>query len=89
MQKQPQNYLKEQLEKHKPAIAGLSVLNANRFSAFSAAAEIKKFNKNIKTVFGGPCATFLPEYLFKALPELDYIIPGEGEFSFIELYKKI
>ena len=85
IQKQPVAYLKDLLKKKNPSIVAFSVLNANRFGAFEAAKETKKFNKDIKIVFGGPCATFLPEHLFKTLPQLDYIVSGEGEFTFLEL----
>jgi len=85
IQKQPVAYLKDLLKKKNPGIVAFSVLNANRFSAFEAAEETKKFNKDIKIVFGGPCATFLPEHLFETLSQLDYIVSGEGEFTFLEL----
>ncbi|MCK5310767.1 MAG: cobalamin-dependent protein [Desulfobacteraceae bacterium] len=85
IQKQPFVYLNDLLKEERPDMVAFSVLNANRFSAFEAATATKKFNKDIKIVFGGPCATFLPEHLFKALPELDYIVAGEGEFTFLEL----
>jgi len=85
----PLDYLKEELKTKKPRIVAFSVLNANRFGAFQAVLEVKKFDKNIIAVFGGPCASFLPEHIFKALPQLDYIVSGEGEFVFLELVKMI
>jgi radical SAM superfamily enzyme YgiQ (UPF0313 family) len=88
-QKQPLLYLKDRLKKEKPEIVAFSVLNANRFAAFASATEAKKLNPEVKIVFGGPCATFLSEYLFKASPELDYIVTGEGELTFLELAQKI
>ena len=88
-QKQPLVYLKDRLQKEKPGLVGFSVLNANRFAAFESAIQVKELNPEAKVVFGGPCATFLSEHLFKALPELDYIVPGEGEFTFLEIAEKI
>ncbi|MCK5097912.1 MAG: B12-binding domain-containing radical SAM protein, partial [Desulfobacteraceae bacterium] len=89
LEKQPLVFFKERLRKEKPGIVAFSVLNANRFGAFEASRKAKKLNKDVKIVFGGPCATFLPEHLFKALPELDYIVAGEGEFTFLELVEMI
>jgi radical SAM superfamily enzyme YgiQ (UPF0313 family) len=88
-EKEPLNFLKTRLEEEAPQIVAFSVLNANRFSAFEAAKEAKRFNKDIKVVFGGPCATFLPDHLFEELPELDYIVAGEGEVTFLELAERI
>ena len=88
-QKQPLPYFRDLLKKSKPCIVGFSVLNANRFAAFEAATEAKKQIADVKIVFGGPCATFLPNHLFKVLPELDYIVAGEGEFTFLELARQI
>jgi len=88
-QEQPLAYLKKRLQKEKPAIIGFSILNASRFAAFEAVSEAKKIDKNVKIVFGGPCATFLWEHFFKVLPALDYIVAGEGEFTFLELAQKI
>ncbi|MCD4742061.1 MAG: radical SAM protein [Desulfobacteraceae bacterium] len=89
LQKKPLIYFRDRLKKEKPGIVGFSVLNANRFAAFEAATEAKKQITDVKIVFGGPCATFLPNHLFKVLPELDYIIAGEGEFTFLELARQI
>ncbi len=89
LQKQPLIYLKERLRTGKPGIVGFSVLNANRFAAFELAIEVKKLNPEVKVVFGGACATFLSDHFFETLPELDYIVSGEGEFTFLELAEKI
>jgi len=89
VQEQPVTYFRDRLCVAKPDIVAFSVLNANRFSAFEAAKETKQINKNIKIVFGGPCATFLPEFLFKSLPELDYIVEGEGELTFLEIAEMV
>ncbi|MCP3898574.1 MAG: radical SAM protein, partial [Desulfobacteraceae bacterium] len=88
-QEQPLIYLKGMLKKEKPAMIGFSVLNANRFAAFESAKEAKKLDPNVKIIFGGPCATFLSAHLFESLPELDYIVEGEGELTFLELAQNI
>ncbi len=89
LQEHPLVCFKEKLEQEQPLIIGFSLLNANRFSAFEAAREAKKINRDVKIVFGGPCATFLSKHLFEVLPELDFIVSGEGEFTFLELVSMI
>ena len=83
--KTPFDYLKNLIIKEKPDILGFSVLSATRFSAMEAAEAAKKIDPDIKTIFGGPEATFLVKHLFEACPALDYIIKGEGEISFLKL----
>lgn len=50
---------------------------------------IKSFNPNIITVFGGPHASALTEYVMSDVPEIDFTIRGEGEVAFAELVKSL
>jgi len=69
----------------KPDIIGFSLLNANRHCAIDCADAVKKINPDIHIVFGGPAPTFEPHYFFRVCPQLDYIVKGEGEETFLEL----
>jgi len=77
------------LEEEKPDIVGFSILNANRWSGIEIAQMIKKINPQISVVFGGPGATFLYEHLLKNFGVIDYIVMGEGEYTFMELARFI
>ena len=72
-----------------PAIIGFSILNANRLGAIEIAQLAKKINPNVRIVFGGAGATFLWEHLLKNFTVIDYIVLGEGEYTFPELLKSI
>ena len=72
------------LEKQ-PDMFGLSIFNANRWSGIEAAEIAKKINPGMITVFGGVGATFLWEHFLTHFDCIDYIVLGEGEFSFLKL----
>ena len=45
----------------------------------------KEVNPHSKVVFGGVGATFLWEHLLRNFPQIDYVVPGEGEYTFLQL----
>jgi anaerobic magnesium-protoporphyrin IX monomethyl ester cyclase len=63
-----------------PDVVGITVLT----DFIPAVRNILKAAKKIgaTTVLGGPHPTILPEETFAHLPDTDYIIIGEGEYSF-------
>ncbi len=48
----------------------------------------KKYNKNVKTIVGGPVATAHPEFAIDAL-KADFLVLGEGEHTTAELLSAI
>ena len=50
---------------------------------------IKRLNQNIITVFGGQHASALTEYVMKDIPQIDFIIRGEGEVAFPALIEAL
>ena len=77
------------LKKIKPDIIGFSILHANRWGGIDIARTAKALNPNVKIVFGGIGATFLWHHLMTHFKEIDYIVLGEGEFTFLDLVKTI
>lgn len=75
------------VRKEKPDIVGITSLTDTRFSALTVAKLIKKIDKKIITVLGGSHPTFFPEQILRYYPEIDYIVLGEGEYTFLELVK--
>ena len=69
----------------RPDLVGFSILHANRWGGIDLARLVKKINPRTTVVFGGPGATFLWEHLLTHFPEIDYIVRGEAEYSFLEL----
>ncbi len=89
VEQNPLDHLKSRVMAERPRIVGFSVLNANRFSAMEGAKIVKAVDPEITVVFGGPCATFLCDHLFERCPELDYVVKGEGEITFLELAEHV
>lgn len=75
--------------KTKPDVIGFSITNPTRWCAIECAAAAKQLKGDTTIVFGGPAATFMPEHLFDACPALDIIVPGEGEYPFLDLVNAV
>jgi anaerobic magnesium-protoporphyrin IX monomethyl ester cyclase len=81
--------LKGRLVKSKPDVVGLTCYTENRFQVFDIVRMVKDFNPRIVTVLGGPHVTDAAEDTLRNLPELDYVVKGEGELTFFELCQRI
>jgi len=79
----------ELLKKQDPDIIGLSFGTQNRFLAFDCAGLIKKNFPKIPIVVGGPHPTLTAEDTLKNIPEINIVVRGEGEYSFLDLIKNI
>ena len=71
-----------------PGIVGVTVNTSALKSAANIALIAKKINPDIKVVFGGPHPTILPEETIRT-ENVDYVIRGEGETSFLGLINSI
>ncbi len=71
----------------KPDILGLSIFNANRWGGIETASIAKELNAEIKIVFGGVGATFLWKHFLTHFNVIDYLVIGEGEYTFLNLVK--
>ncbi len=80
--------IKKKIEKIKPDIVGISVFVS---AALKASVEIAKIVKTVdpfcSVVLGGRHATFEPVETIN-LPNIDYVVRGEGELTFRELIMK-
>ena len=79
----------QEVRKFKPALVGVS----SQFSAYfeevkKVCALVKKADKNIVVVVGGHHPTAMPFLVLKD-KNIDFIIRGEAEFSFLKLCKSI
>jgi radical SAM superfamily enzyme YgiQ (UPF0313 family) len=77
----------EILKKKMPQVMGFSIVNGNRWGAIEIARAAKKIAPKVKIVFGGIGAHFLWEHYLNHFPEIDYIVLGEGEYSFLNLIR--
>lgn len=77
------------LAKKRPDIIGVSIMHANRWGGIDVARIAKRLNPDVKIIFGGVGATFLWEHILMNFREVDFVILGEGEFTFLSLVEKI
>lgn len=80
--------IKEGLAKKKPDVIGFSVLHGNRWGAVEIARAAKQLKPKTKVVFGGIGATSLWEHLLTHFPEVDAVVLGEGEWTFLSLVRQ-
>ncbi|HSO18675.1 MAG TPA: radical SAM protein [Desulfosarcina sp.] len=71
----------------RPDVVGFSILHANRWGGIDMARMVKKVQPHAAVVFGGVGATFLWEHLLAHFPDIDYVVRGEGEHTFLELVR--
>jgi radical SAM superfamily enzyme YgiQ (UPF0313 family) len=79
--------IKDRLLETQPDVIGFSILHANRWGGIEIARIARQINPDIKIVFGGIGATFLWEHFLVHFPEIDYVVIGEGEYTFLNLVK--
>lgn len=77
------------LKNQGPDIIGLSFGTQNRFLAFDSAREIRKNFPKVPIVVGGPHPTLTADDILRNVPEIDLVIRGEGERSFLDLIRTI
>ena len=79
----------ELLKNQGPDIIGLSFGTQSRLYAFDLIRLIKKDFPSIPIVVGGPHPTLTANDLLQNIPEIDIVVRGEGEYSFLNLIKTI
>ena len=81
--------IQEILVQKKPDVIGFSILHGNRWGGIDIARIAKEIDPGVIVVFGGVGATFLWEHFLTHFDEIDYIVPGEGEHTFLNLVKHL
>jgi len=77
--------LREKLKNNKIEIAGITAMTPTINNAHDIALKIKRINKKIPVVAGGPHVSAVPEESLHEFPAFDYIIIGEGEQALLSL----
>lgn len=78
---------KKILEKENPRIVGISATTALIPDAYETAKLVKRILPNCLVVLGGTHATILPVKTLEECREIDVVVRGEGEFTFLDLVK--
>ena len=81
--------INEILLEKKPDVIGFSILQANRWGGIEIAQIAKQIDPKVKIVFGGVSATFLWEHFLTHFPQIDFVVIGEGEYTFLNLIRCI
>lgn len=76
------------VKKASPDIAGLTMMSVDYESVTKAIELIKAVDGKIKIAVGGPHPSLVPEDVIKNA-NIDYIVQGEGEITFIELLRDL
>ena len=69
-----------------PKFVCFSIMTCQVHTAMKLAARIKEVNKDIKIIFGGSHIASTKDELFQFTKDVDYLMYGEAEKSFYELY---
>jgi len=77
----------ETLQELRPDVIGFSILHANRWGGVEIAGIARKLLPATKIVFGGIGAGCLWEHLLTHFPQIDAVVIGEGEKSFLNLVR--
>lgn len=72
-----------------PSIIGISFCTDNRYQAFETVTNLKKELPDIPIVAGGPHPSLATEDTLENVDDIDFIVRGEGEISFLELVNTI
>jgi len=73
----------EKILEKKPDIIGVHAITDNRFKAIAFAKEIKKRNKDVIVLMGGPHFSLTAKNALELVPEIDFILKSEAEKSMV------
>jgi len=73
---------KKDLAYWKPGIVGIGGTTPSRMKSFAIARKVKQVLPDAIIVYGGVNATFTAREVLEKIPEIDFVIMGEGDLSF-------
>ncbi len=82
------NSLGQRIQSINPDIAGITAMTMTLIDVIKTVNLVKKINRNIKVVLGGPHVNLYPEETIR-LGNVDYLVLGEGEEVFKDLLTSI
>lgn len=82
------NQVKQEVKKRNPDIVGITAMTFTLVDVIETAKIVKKINPDIKVILGGPHVIIYPEETMN-IPEVDFLILGEGEWVIKELLENI
>ncbi len=80
--------IEEEIRQRKPDIVGIQAMTFTLIDATLTAQAVKKVDPSIPVIFGGPHVFIYPQETMM-IPEVDYIVIGEGEETFPQLIEAL
>lgn len=80
--------IKEEIKKRNPDIIGITALTFTLIDVINTAKIAKEVNSNIKVILGGSHVNIYPEETIN-IPEIDFLVLGEGEYVIKQLLENI
>lgn len=80
--------IKEEIKKRNPDIVGITAMTFTLVDVIKTAKVAREVNSNIKVILGGPHVIIYPEETMN-IPEIDFLILGEGETTIKQLLENI
>ena len=76
--------IKGVIKRDKPGYIGICIQSCSRGSVYKLVDRIRKIDKSVAIILGGPFASIKYELLLKNFP-VDYVVIGDGERTMVEL----
>ena len=74
-----------EIRRRGPDLIGITGTTWTRYEQFRAARTCKRVLPDVPVVLGGPHVTFTARQTIERVPEVDFVVKGEGETSFRQL----
>jgi radical SAM superfamily enzyme YgiQ (UPF0313 family) len=81
--------LVKKVEKTRPDFLGVTTISYNMPFVAEFTKLFKARNQDIPLILGGVNPTLLPDETLSLFPHIDYLVRGEGEYTFLELIQKL
>ena len=82
------NRLKDIIAKKNPDLVGITAMTFTLIDVIKTVQIVKSIDRDIKVVLGGPHVHIYPNETID-IPDVDYLVLGEGEITFTELVENI
>jgi radical SAM superfamily enzyme YgiQ (UPF0313 family) len=81
--------LEQLLETFRPGLVGITAVTMTFHHARQVLVDVKRIDSRLPTVMGGPHVSFCAEHTLAAVPELDFVVLGEGEQTLVALVQAL
>lgn len=80
--------IEKEIKRRRPDVVGITATTFTVIDVIMTAKVVKSIDETINVVLGGPHVNIYPDATIN-IPEVDYLVLGEGEITFTELIQNI